>query len=683
MKKLLLLLAAFVFAASLARAGNVTTYPNVSSVTSADLFFDWQSGTQQNATAAQLKTYLLGGGTLSIASGKTLAANNTVTFTGTDDSSVAFGSGGTVLYASGIGSSVEAWSARLDALAALSPPATSGYLLSSNASGGLSWIAPTVTATASGTNTYTATPSPALTAYTTGLSVLVKFTNANTAGSSLNLNSLGAIPIEQSGAAVTAGQIPVGSTLYLVYDGTNFQIVGNNSGSYSFTSPLVNTTGTVALTVGSSGGVEAWNANLDTLAVGNPLTAGSNITFSGTWPNVTIAAAGSTYTLPAATTGSLGGVIPDGVTITVDGFGDIAVGSVPSYDITGLPTFPGSAIVGISDTQTLTNKSIASTEITGVTFPSSAIVGISDSQTLTNKSIAASEINSGTLTVAQGGTGASALTAYAPLFGGTSSSAPIQSGTVGTAGQALISNGPGALPTFQTPAATPYTIVNSTGTTVAGNTIVILDPYSGSGHAMTTSLPASPANGMWVTFVDVYGAGRLPYGFAAYNQTISGNGIGITSTSSSVASTYTLNQNYQVATFVYESWANTWLLTDYVATPPHVPGTPTIATSSGAGAGTGPTLSVSGSDVSGLVTVTTGSGPITGATVAQITYNTGYATAPNSVTLTPANAAAAALSGATNVYMSVSNPTSFVITSGSSALTASTQYKWWYSVSQQ
>jgi len=373
MKKLLLLLAAFVFAASLARAGNVTTYPNVSSVTSADLFFDWQSGTQQNATAAQLKTYLLGGGTLSIASGKTLAANNTVTFTGTDDSSVAFGSGGTVLYASGIGSSVEAWSARLDALAALSPPATSGYLLSSNASGGLSWIAPTVTATASGTNTYTATPSPALTAYTTGLSVLVKFTNANTAGSSLNLNSLGAIPIEQSGAAVTAGQIPVGSTLYLVYDGTNFQIVGNNSGSYSFTSPLVNTTGTVALTVGSSGGVEAWNANLDTLAVGNPLTAGSNITFSGTWPNVTIAAAGSTYTLPAATTGSLGGVIPDGTTITVDGFGDIAVGSVPSYDITGLPTFPGSAIVGISDTQTLTNKSIASTEITGVTFPSSAI----------------------------------------------------------------------------------------------------------------------------------------------------------------------------------------------------------------------------------------------------------------------------------------------------------------------
>ena len=60
-------------------------------------------------------------------------------------------------------------------------------------------------------------------------------------------------------------------------------------------------------------------------------------------------------------------------------------------------TAPASAIVGISDTQTLTNKSIASTEITGVTFPSSAIVGISDTQTLTNKSIAGSEVNSGTL----------------------------------------------------------------------------------------------------------------------------------------------------------------------------------------------------------------------------------------------------------------------------------------------
>ncbi len=55
----------------------------------------------------------------------------------------------------------------------------------------------------------------------------------------------------------------------------------------------------------------------------------------------------------------------------------------------------------------------------------------------------------GQLTVPNGGTGLATLTAYAPLFGGTTSTGVVQSGTVGTAGQVLTSNGAGALPTFQ------------------------------------------------------------------------------------------------------------------------------------------------------------------------------------------------------------------------------------------
>jgi hypothetical protein len=51
--------------------------------------------------------------------------------------------------------------------------------------------------------------------------------------------------------------------------------------------------------------------------------------------------------------------------------------------------------------------------------------------------------------VADGGTGVSSLTAYAPIFGGTTSTGAVQSGTVGTSGQVLTSNGAGALPTFQ------------------------------------------------------------------------------------------------------------------------------------------------------------------------------------------------------------------------------------------
>jgi hypothetical protein len=59
--------------------------------------------------------------------------------------------------------------------------------------------------------------------------------------------------------------------------------------------------------------------------------------------------------------------------------------------------------------------------------------------------------------VADGGTGVSSLTAYALLAGGTTSTNPVQSlAGLGTAGDLLTSNGAGALPAFQTPAAINY-----------------------------------------------------------------------------------------------------------------------------------------------------------------------------------------------------------------------------------
>lgn len=57
----------------------------------------------------------------------------------------------------------------------------------------------------------------------------------------------------------------------------------------------------------------------------------------------------------------------------------------------------------------------------------------------------------GTLPVANGGTGVASTTAYAVLTGGTTSTGALQSvASVGTTGQALLSNGAGALPSFQT-----------------------------------------------------------------------------------------------------------------------------------------------------------------------------------------------------------------------------------------
>lgn len=62
------------------------------------------------------------------------------------------------------------------------------------------------------------------------------------------------------------------------------------------------------------------------------------------------------------------------------------------------------------------------------------------------------------VTVAQGGTGDTSLTAYAVLCGGTTSTGAVQSvASVGTAGQVLTSNGAGALPTFQAAGGSPTT----------------------------------------------------------------------------------------------------------------------------------------------------------------------------------------------------------------------------------
>ncbi len=81
----------------------------------------------------------------------------------------------------------------------------------------------------SGTDTYVGTFRPNLTAYTTGFQVSVTFTNANTGASTINFNSLGTKSIVKGvSTALVSGDIPTGTTLLLLYDGTNFVIVGSN-----------------------------------------------------------------------------------------------------------------------------------------------------------------------------------------------------------------------------------------------------------------------------------------------------------------------------------------------------------------------------------------------------------------------------------------------------------------------
>lgn len=80
-------------------------------------------------------------------------------------------------------------------------------------------------AIASGTNTYTAT----VEGYTLveGKSVKIKFTNANTGVSTLNINGLGAKSIRKgNGSTLSSGNIKAGQICNLVYTGSVFQLLG-------------------------------------------------------------------------------------------------------------------------------------------------------------------------------------------------------------------------------------------------------------------------------------------------------------------------------------------------------------------------------------------------------------------------------------------------------------------------
>lgn len=105
-------------------------------------------------------------------------------------------------------------------------------------------------------------------------------------------------------------------------------------------------------------------------------------------------------------------------------------------------------------------------------------------------------------------------------------------------------------------------------------------------------------------------------------------------------------------------------------------GAPTIA--AGAAACTSPTVSLSGDDTSGTISITTGTGCSSGGDLAAITFESAYGTTPR-ITLTPIGSGAAGL----NAYLdgtSISD-TGFSIGTVSTPA-SSTAYKWDYQVLQ-
>ena len=185
------------------------------------------------------------GSTLTIADGKTLTASNTLTFTGTDASSVAFGAGGTVFYTSGLGTNVATFLATpssANLAAALTDKTGTGAnvfgtspTITGTVAGGATYTNPTLTGasiTAANSNTVEATSGPTSTQIAGNRNKIINGAMAidqRNAGASQTITAAAALAYTvdrwyaySTGANVT-GQRVAGSTASSQY---NYQFTG-------------------------------------------------------------------------------------------------------------------------------------------------------------------------------------------------------------------------------------------------------------------------------------------------------------------------------------------------------------------------------------------------------------------------------------------------------------------------
>jgi hypothetical protein len=171
--------------------------------------------------------------------------------------------------------------------------------------------------TVTGTDTYVATASPALTAYAAGNLFSFVVPNTNSSASTINIDGLGAKAITRTGStALVAGDMVATEVVIVVYDGTRFQLINANS----FTNLLVSGTltyGGVTLTNAVTG---TGKMVLDTsptvnnptvtnyvesvVAIGTVSSSNTIALTNGTVQTATLTASTAcTFTMPTATAG--------------------------------------------------------------------------------------------------------------------------------------------------------------------------------------------------------------------------------------------------------------------------------------------------------------------------------------------------------------------------------------------
>lgn len=182
---------------------------------------------------------------------------------------------------------------------------------------------------------------------------------------------------------------------------------------------------------------------------------------------------------------------------------------------TGISIAQSGATITLNSTGVLSvtgtaNQVNVSASIGNVTFSLPQSIATNSSPTFAGLTLTAA------LTVPNGGTGLQSTTAYAVLCGGTTSAGALQSiANIGTSGQFLTSNGPGALPSFQTVTATAA--ATQADQESATSTTTYVSPGRQQYHPS--------AQKVWL--YSIYSAG-VPQLSASYNVTsITDSGVGL------------------------------------------------------------------------------------------------------------------------------------------------------------
>lgn len=386
--------------------------------------------------------------------------------------------------------------------------------------------------TVTGTDTYTGTMSPALTAYGTGNAFTFVVPNTNTTSCTLNIDGLGAKALTRDGStALVAGDLVAGSEILIVYDGTRFQVLNSNSKtSLILTNPLAVTSGGTGQSSYTNGQLLIGNTTGNTLTK-STLTAGSGVTITNGGGTITIAATGSggtvtavTATSPVASTGGTAPVISMPVaTGSVNGylsstdwttFNNKGSGTVTSVTATSPVASTGGTAPVISmpaattsvsgyltaaDWTTFNGKGSGTVTSVGMTVPT--FLSVAGSPVTTSGTLAVS-LSGTALPVANGGTGQTTYT-DGQLLIGNSTGNTLSKATL-TAGSGItVTNGAGTITIASTAGGGTVTSVGQTFTggliSVAGSPITTSGTLALTVAGTSGGIPYFSSASTWAT----------------------------------------------------------------------------------------------------------------------------------------------------------------------------------------